>query len=493
MNRKPLFRHLLFMTLLLALSLLFSNRAMAQTPSTSDSVELRVNLPPLCRFGVNVNTDNGPTIENFDTRPLRLGWYVDYGASANPANPNGAIHAPMIRLNQPDGTKNYTYSPSGATLSAAIAANPGAIWLISNEPDRIEFQDGIDPDVYATAYHDLYHLIKAADPSARIYAGNIVQATAIRLQYLDLILASYRSQYGKLMPVDGWSIHGFILNEERGGWGAEIPPGVNVDSGLVIDVQQTTDVDLFKLHVVNFRDWMKRNGYRNTPLAMSEFGVLMPKGIFNPDFDEGRVNAFMDATFDFLLTKADPSIGYPKDNNRLVQQLSWYSTSDNVRHNGHLYSQSAGNTLTLMGENYARYAENLPEQTDFFPVSLVTNPSILAPNPSNNQISLVAEIANAGNNQNVKTVNVDFYLGDPEAGGQLLGTKTASLRGCGQTTRVSLTWPNPPSSGATPDYYVLYAKVTAADATIDVGSNNTTVSVKVYNDPELLFMPSLSR
>ena len=60
MNRKPLFRHLLFMTLLLALSLLFSNRAMAQTPSTSDSVELRVHLPPLCRFGVNVNTDNGP-------------------------------------------------------------------------------------------------------------------------------------------------------------------------------------------------------------------------------------------------------------------------------------------------------------------------------------------------------------------------------------------------------------------------------------------------
>ena len=295
------------------------------------------------------------------------------------------------------------------------------------------------------------------------------------------------------MEVDGWSIHGFILNEERGEWGAEIPPGVNVDSGLVIDVQQTTDLDLYKSHVVNFRDWMKRNGYRNTPLAMSEFGVLMPKGIFSPDFDEGRVNAFMDATFDFLLTAADPNTGYPKDNNRLVQQLSWYSTSDHERHNGYLYNQRAGNTISLMGENYARYVEKLAEQTDFFPVSLVTNPPILAPNPSNNQIALVAEIANAGNNQNAKTVNVDFYLGDPEAGGQLLGTKAASLRGCGQTTRVSLTWPNPPSSGATPDYYTLYAKVTAADAAIDAGSNNTTASFKLYNDPALSYLPSLSR
>lgn len=52
------------------------------------------------------------------------------------------------------------------------------------------------------------------------------------------------------MPVDGWSIHNFILNEvscdyDPGNcWGAGIPPGINADVGEVLDVQDNDNMDL---------------------------------------------------------------------------------------------------------------------------------------------------------------------------------------------------------------------------------------------------------
>jgi hypothetical protein len=493
MNRKLQCRFALFLLFLIAFLPLLNGEALAQSTETTVAEDLRIDLPPLCRFGVNVSNGQDREaigIESFDTRALRLGWYINYEANINPSRPNGAEYSPMIRVKPSESVKKYRYSPSGSTLLASIAANPGAIWLIGNEPDRIQYQDDNKPEVYASAYHELYYLIKAEDPSARIFAGSIVQATEIRLQYLDLILASYREQYGTPMPVDGWSIHGFILNEQRGGWGAEIPPGVDADEGLVLtDVEQTDDISLYTSHVINFRAWMKANGYRNTPLIMSEYGVLMPVKDF-PQFNPGRVNAFMDATFDFLLNQTDPNTGYPKDNNKLVQRLSWYSTSDNDGFNGNLYDLADGKPLNLMGQNYARYAQSLNEQTDFFPTSLVTYPPALLPNVGNGTIRLVAEIANAGNNQIGMTVDAHFYLGDPDAGGTLIGTDTISLTGCGETTTAEFEWSDVPAGAET---YDLFVRVEATEPGLDLGTNSPETSFKLFSTPDLLFLPTIQQ
>ena len=61
------------------------------------------------------------------------------------------------------GSNNgFAYTPSGAALTNAIANNPGARWLIGNEPDRrTSIQDNVEPHIYAGAYHELYYLIKA--------------------------------------------------------------------------------------------------------------------------------------------------------------------------------------------------------------------------------------------------------------------------------------------------------------------------------------------
>jgi hypothetical protein len=86
------------------------------------------------------------------------------------------------------------------------------VWLPVNEPNT-PYQDNLEPHVYAEAYHDLYHAIKAADPTARIANGGIVQVTPARLLYLGMVLDGYAERYGQAMPVDVWNIHVYVLQE----------------------------------------------------------------------------------------------------------------------------------------------------------------------------------------------------------------------------------------------------------------------------------------
>ncbi|MBK8047992.1 MAG: hypothetical protein IPK16_13165 [Anaerolineales bacterium] len=175
------------------------------TPATVDATT------PLCRLGVNAASD---PIEKFDIAQLRTGFYIDYSADASPVHPNGAEYMPIIGLEQIQrGKDDYAYHPNGAALDAAIAANLGATWIIGNEPDRRYYQNDMEPAAYARAYHDLYRLLKSKDPNATVLAGAIVQPTPLRLQYLDLVLRAYVAKYREPMPVDGWAIHNFILNE----------------------------------------------------------------------------------------------------------------------------------------------------------------------------------------------------------------------------------------------------------------------------------------
>ena len=42
-------------------------------------------------------------------------------------------------------------------------------------------------------------------------------------------------------------------------------------------------------------------------------------------FSDERVRRFMYATFDWLLSARDPELGYPRDDQRLVQRWAWFS------------------------------------------------------------------------------------------------------------------------------------------------------------------------
>lgn len=281
-------------------------------------------------------------------RTLGLGWYLDWHVDSAPVQTEGLEFAQMVRV------RGDNYFPARSEIIEAIAANPGALWLIGNEPD-VMWQDNTTPVQYAARYHELYTLIKTLDPSAQIAIGAVTQITPLRLQYIEDVLAAYEALVGTPMPVDVWNIHAFILREERESWGVSIPPGFDVDQGILWEIEDHDSIELFQQQIVDFRRWMDRNGQRNKPLIVSEYGILMPPEY---GFPPEAVADFMLETFDYLLNARDEEIGYPDDDNRLVQKLAWYSLSDTVYPTGNLLDPVTGE-LTVIGQAFAEYAAGL--------------------------------------------------------------------------------------------------------------------------------------
>jgi hypothetical protein len=251
----------------------------------------------------------------------------------------------MIRI------KQGALSPNAQTIAGVARSVPGSLWLVGNEPDRIAWQDGVTPVQYATAYHQAYHALKQADPTALVAIAGVVQPTPLRLRYLDAVLAAYQQLYGEPMPVDVWNVHNFILREERGSWGAEIPPGLPDNQGVLREVDDHDNLDIFKAQIWAFRRWMRDRGQQNKPLIVSEYGILMP-----PDYGFGpeRVSRFLYGTFDFFFSTSDPSLGYPSDGNRLVQRWCWYSLSDTEFPSGNLFDPQTSQ-MTLVGRAWLDY------------------------------------------------------------------------------------------------------------------------------------------
>lgn len=390
-------------------------------------------VPPalrLCRFGVG----GSQAIDQYAVNTLGIGWYSDWRVTTEPVRPGGIGYMPTVRLSQ-TGLNSYEHTPDAAGILVAAQAQPGATWLIGNEPDRRYFQDDLEPHVYAQAYHDLYELIKSADPTARIAAGSIVQATPLRLQYLDMVLDSFQAQYGFAMPVDVWNIHAFILREERGSWGADIPPGIDVRQGMLYEIDDNADVEIFKANIRRFRQWMADRGYQDCPLIITEFGVQMPADYgFPPD----RVNSFMNETFDYLSSATDPALGLPYDNGKLVQQWAWYSVADN-NFNGWLFDAST-RERTVFGDNFAAYTAAATPMVNLLPIEVEAHP---VRDTSGDVISatLSASIANNGDMPLGNQVKVRFYLGDSTQDRVLIGENTAyRLDGCASFVRLDVAW-----------------------------------------------------
>jgi len=328
-----------------------------------------------------------------DIRELAAGWYVNFEVDPDPSRPLGMEHVQTVRLHQvtdcwPNKVRDrdacpyvepYTYTLTSPTTTVAlrtsVEANPGALWLIGNEMDRHDWggknpwnsdivnpvnpyqgQDEMMPELYARAYHELYHLIKEADPRALVAIGGIIQATPARLAYLSTVWETYRDRYGQDMPVDVWNVHNFILKERCNDWGADVPPGYDGCQGTVYDDSDHNSMKIFKEQIRAFREWMKARGQQNKPLIVSEYGILyFHAGMEDPDL----VREFMEKTFEFFMTEKDCDLGYPADECRLVQRWAWYSLDD-MNPDFNMYQRlfdKYTREMTGVGQSFAAYTE----------------------------------------------------------------------------------------------------------------------------------------
>jgi hypothetical protein len=274
----------------------------------------------------------------------RPGWYLNWsanvqeqpralgiGSSLEMALPDpqlGMEFTPMVHM------RNGRLHPSTAMLKELAAAYPGQTWLIGNEPD-VKWQDNTSPEVYAIAYHRAYEAIKAGDPTAQVAIGGVSQITPLRLRYLDRVWEFYRKLYGEEMPVDVWNMHAFVLREERDAWGVNIPPGFEIElRGNLWDVEDHDNLTLIEAQIRAMRQWMADHGQREKPLWITEYGILMPEEY---GFDPARVARFMVGSFELFLNLRDAELGYPPDDNRLVQRWNWYPARDSRYRAGNLF------------------------------------------------------------------------------------------------------------------------------------------------------------
>ncbi|MEM7033399.1 MAG: hypothetical protein AAF629_27855 [Chloroflexota bacterium] len=335
-----------------------------------------------------------------NTTNLNAGWYLDWNAHNNPAHPAGAEYARLIYLNTnrpfcqaATSMSQVTPTLTGTALINAVQLNPGALWLVGNEPDSLYNGAPLQPSVYAELYHYFVTTIKETDPTAKVSPAAIVQPSPARLAYLDKILNHYQTTFGEPLPADLWNIHFYILNEGGcGTWGAAVPAGHEGGSGWQISFNAAAllDINRAEENLRAFRQWMHDRGYQNIPLLITEYGVLPPPTFAG--FSNEAAAQFLNDTQNLFMTLTDPEIGYPDDDHRLVQKWAWFSTYVS-QYGGDLYVPNTSDTLSVVGEAFANQTA-----TSFQPyVNLQVAPPRIPTDISDNLIAADAFISNRGN------------------------------------------------------------------------------------------------
>lgn len=314
------------------------------------------------------------SVMDYDLDLLRVGWFSNWSfwpewLLNKHRLPYGLDYVHLIQVG------DFKWPPNWINVEMALLYNPGMVWIIGNEPEDLSNNT---PEMYAERYHQVYNFIKHHDPTAKVAIGGVVEPTPLRLIWLERALGAYQYIYSEPMPIDIWNIHVQILNEIRD---TPWPIPVGLEPELIR--QQARNYSLydnaglgpFIQLVIEFRQWMAENGQRNKPLIITEYGVLYPNSFLNEwrnsEYGQKVLEECMVLTFDFLLQAKDNTIGYPEDDNRLVQRWLWFSLNEQppdnqtqCGYNGALYDwldPDYPGTLTRTGWRFVQYMNALLE------------------------------------------------------------------------------------------------------------------------------------
>jgi len=517
-----------------------------------------------CRYGVGYVPSLPHSLNWIPT--LDAGWYINFGAGNWGQNVRSAAFAPVIRIRQEqvNGVRtedfkvtpplSFTYRDAQDRVQPGVgrlvSANPGSFWIVGNEVDvNNPVQDNTMPQVYARAYHDVYYYIKQIDPTAKVAVAGLSMMTPGRLQYLSIVWDTYRSLYGETMPVDVWNMHLYILEERNPsnpneyGDGkialgtdpllaklssqgvAALCPAPGAADTVANDPRQDVhcrsehdSVRIFREQVYAMRNWMKERGQQNKPLIISEFGLLYPyvlddngqyflKDEHGRPFDPARVTKYLRDTIAFLETTKDPNLGYPADDNRLVQQWLWYSIvtgpetsggSSNLINWDTFQSLPGGDAsaLTPMGlafQQAANASDNWTNLVGGAAQSVVT----LAQDDNKGAARLTVSFRNSGTLSAIAPIKVTFYRDQAltqQIGSAVYDPNTrGAVAGCTWNNRnseqVSIMWSNLPVG--THYYWAKIDTLNAVPETAETDNVTTrgTVTVKSHGT----FIPLTSR
>lgn len=492
-----------------------------------------------CRYGlIALRTDHTAVVDDFSA-----GVFLDFGFRDAPTT--GAQYLPLVWVTEDKDGANYlgtfTTNPSientnpndPASLRYWLEQLPGALWTIGNEVERgpdpgqiVSVQGDMHADVYAEAYYAVRDYIKRYDPAARTSVAGLVQVTPLRLAYLDLFWEAHIEKFGHPPEVDAWAMHIYILPEVTQ---SGVPNGIaNVPVGLetlaaslgkresggdpgqcplsnVYCFAEHDNMAVFREQAQNMRLWMKEHGQQNKPLLLTEYSLLYPYEVdpggtcfiqdeFGNCFTPERVQAFMDASLDYLESAADPNIGYLLDGGRLVQQWLWFSVNHGFGAGSvsNLYNHDSDGLTTIrpLGEQYRDRAVSLAKTVN---LAVQQAGTIFADNggAAGADVPIWATFVNNGSSHVTEPFDVTFFA--DAALTNEIGTAAIMpgpfVAGCSSMSyRAEVTWHDLP-----PGVHRYWAQV---DSNYDIGETSEAdnrIRGIVFVDGEVQFLPVTAR
>jgi len=201
-------------------------------------------------------------------------------------------------------------------------------------------------------------------------------------------------------------------------------------------------------------------------------------------FPPERVNAYMNATFDYLMTMTS-TLGYPADEYRLVQRWAWYSLNDD-KFNGWLFDPET-KSRTVFGDNFAAYTAQVSPTVNLKPVRVWTEPVLPFSNGEPVTVTLLAYVVNNGNIAASGPTTVRFYEGDPDQGGALIGEQIVPpLDGCASGATVVMIWSNVP-----PGSHVIYTVVDSADIVSELDEGDNILRERILVATQRVWLPAV--
>ena len=127
---------------------------------------------------------------------------------------------------------------------------------------------------------------------------------------------------------------------------------MEVNEGVSYTPGDAGNAEYFRQQVIDFRAWMAERGYRDKPLAITEMGLaILNEGQNTPEV----VARFLEDTFTWLDDATDDQIGYPADDNHLVQRWAWYSLYTPHYSTSNLANLEMDDELTDIGQAFRAY------------------------------------------------------------------------------------------------------------------------------------------
>ncbi len=307
------------------------------------------------KYGLIINGPSASIVRN-NLTTLQMGWWYEFTESDT--NPSGYNKVLLIRT--PESEEKKTVSE----LQALASKNPGAYWMIGNEPN-VPGQDNISASGYAELFNYYATNVKAIDSNAKLVGPNILNwddtcsscgGFTKGHTWVDSFRTSYQSSYGSEPPIDVWGIHAYYIN-----WG-QTP---------MVDYQKAID------QLAGLRQYLNgSSAHSSKPIWVTEFGVIWGydgyQGIGNSECSDGSnclgptgsyrtdlIKDYMNGLLGWLNTNSDSqniqkwfiytSYGWPEPYSSVYGGISLFDNDTSagwLNELGMLYAQLAGSPIS---------------------------------------------------------------------------------------------------------------------------------------------------